>query len=139
MSKNTEKLGKLFAKQMNDVSAYVSGTPVMLGKITSNLGLKLDSVDYTIPKGDYMVCRSAMLGNLQVEVKESGEHTHTVSSNPQLENNITLSNEGKHSHEIVFPSVFRSIQNGDRVLVAMVGQEYVVIDIILSSDSTFRG
>lgn len=117
MEKGTEKLGKLLVNQMNSVSGYVSGTPVMLGEITSGLGLKLDNVSYTIPKGDYMVCRSAMLPDVEVKIGSAEGHTHSAT--------IT--------------KCFRPIKSGDRVLIVMIGSEYIVIDIVLSSDSTFKG
>ena len=114
MSKGVEHLGNVLFQQMQSVNAYGNRTPAtQLGKITSGLGLKLDSVSYTIPASDYMICRSALLPSSTFESETSEEHTHNIK----------------------MPSCFRSIKPGDRVLVAMVGTEPIVIDIVIPADA----
>lgn len=58
MSNGTQKLGRLLRSQMHEVSKFnIGGGSFMFGKITSDKGLKLDGIDYTIPRRDYLVCR----------------------------------------------------------------------------------
>ena len=66
MANGVEKLGGLLRSQMHEVSKYnIGGRSSVLGEIKAGKGLKIDGVDYTIPKGDYLVCRSCS-GSLAV-------------------------------------------------------------------------
>lgn len=58
-----QKLGSLFRSEMHKVSKYNIGfSNIVLGRVTSGRGLKIDGLDYTIPSGDYSVCRSCADG-----------------------------------------------------------------------------
>ena len=46
------------------------------------------------------------------------------------EHNEHVSGEGIHTHEVLIPEKMRSMKPGDRVLVAWVHSEAVVVDII---------
>lgn len=114
MSKGVEALGNVLFEQMKGVSQYGNrNAAVQLGRITSGLGLKLDNVGYTIPKSDYMISRSAMLPTQNLKTETADGHTHNMK----------------------MPTCFRPIQSGDRVLVAMVGTEPIVIDIVVPANS----
>lgn len=106
MPKNMQRLGELLAGQMKRTSAAAVPTTVDLGTINGNLSLTLDSLPAQIPKGDYMV-------NLMLT---GGSHTTETD---------------EHSHEL--PGGFRSLKDGDRVLVAWCGNEPVVVAIVVSS------
>lgn len=59
MSNNgVKKLGALLRSEMHKVNEYNISTSIVFGKITSGKGLKMDGVDYTIPRKEYLVCRS---------------------------------------------------------------------------------
>lgn len=63
MSGGVHKLGSLLRTEMHNVSKYNIGfSKIALGRITSGRGLKIDGLDYTIPSGDYSVCRSCADG-----------------------------------------------------------------------------
>ena len=52
-------LSSLLRSQMHEVSKYNIGSGnIVFGTITSGYGLKPDGIDYTIPRRDYLVCRS---------------------------------------------------------------------------------
>lgn len=99
------KLATALQKRMNAVNNYDSTTFLELGKITSSMGLKLDNFSQTIPKGDYMVCKSLRLP--AVETSATNDHIHTVSL----------------GQNTLYP--------GCRVLVGWAGGEPVVIDVVV--------
>lgn len=107
MSKADEKMADLLHSRMVNASKYVAGSAsLVLGKITTGMGLKLDDVSYTIKAGEYMICRSAMLSSSERVTKSAENHTHGL--------NIP------------------TLAVGDRVLVARVGSEPVVIDVVIA-------
>lgn len=107
MAKADEKLASLIHTRMINASKYVAGSAsLVLGKITTGMGLKLDDVSYTLKSGEYMVCRTAMLNSSQLVTKSAESHTHGL--------NIP------------------TLAVGDRVLVARVGSEAVVIDVVIA-------
>jgi hypothetical protein len=102
-------------------------SPLVLdfGEIQPNGSLLTNTFPLPIPKGDYSVCRQLTLGttgSLLTETKTDGKH-----------GGHSLGFDGSHEHEIKVPEKMRSIKSGDRVLVAWVQSEAVVIDIIVSS------
>lgn len=103
---NSQRLGEILAGQMKRTAAAAVPTTMELGTINGNLSLTTDSLPYQIPKGDYMV-------NLTL----TGSSRTTETDN--------------HSHEL--PESYRSLQGGDRVLVAWCGNEPVVMAIVVSS------
>lgn len=96
-------------------------SPLLLdfGEIQENYSLMTNTFPVPIPKGDYSVCRH--VGSISFEIS-GGEHAgHEEQTNTH--------NNGGHKHTVKPPS----IQPGDRVLVAWVQSEAVVVDIIEKS------
>jgi hypothetical protein len=89
------------------------------GEIQSNGSLVTNTFPVPIPKGDYTICRH--VGGLSFEISE-GEH-------PGHEAQTETFHTGSHTHTVEPPVV----SAGDRVLVAWVESEAVVIDVIVSS------
>lgn len=58
MSRGTSLLGGLFMSEMTKTSDFKSVNNIVFGRITAGMGLKMDGVDYTIPRRDYLVCKS---------------------------------------------------------------------------------
>ena len=77
------------------------------GEIQANGSLKTNTFQVPIPKGDYTICRLA--AGLTLGTSKAG--------NPL------------HSHSVTIPTV----KAGDRVLVAWIQSEAVVIDVIEKS------
>ena len=63
--KGTEKLAATLQKRMKKTTGFEATEYLELGKITSNMGLKLDNFSETIPKGDYLVCKSLRFGTIK--------------------------------------------------------------------------
>lgn len=125
MSNPIEELGKVMSSQMKQVFNANQGITIELGIITSGMGLTVGSLGNTIPKGDYMISMHLMNVKLTLdttevalETEEEDEHTHTIE---------------KHKHQVTLPNKLRGLQEGDRVIVAWIGTEPVVVDIVVSS------
>lgn len=106
----SNSLARVLAKRMK-----VEGkTDLMLdfGSITAKGGLLTNTFPHEIPQSDYVVCRSVTLG-------PAGEELTKLESGDIVE----------------IPESMQSIQAGDRVLVAWVQNDAVVIDIITSADA----
>lgn len=103
-------------------------SPLLLdfGEIQANGSLLTNTFPIPIPKGDYSVCRQLTLGKTDeklTKTKKDGEHPH-----PGV-------GEGgsSHEHTVLIPEKMRSLKAGDRVLVAWVQNEAVVVDLIEKS------
>ena len=92
------------------------------GTIQKDMSLKTNTFAIPIPQADYHVARQLTLGAI-------GGYLTTTDTMGQHGGH--LSGNGSHSHTIIIPEKMRSIKPGDRVLVAWVQSEAVVIDIIL--------
>lgn len=86
--------------------------PLLLdfGTISADFSLLTDTFPLSIPKGDYVVCRSLNAG---------------------MTNDCFAVIDTPHFHEVPVPEGIRSLQPGDRVLVAWVQNEPVVVDILV--------
>ena len=80
------------------------------GNLQSDMSLVTNRFPQPIPQSDYMVCRQLTLGPIDEPL------THTINSVEKT---------------VLVPEKMRSVKPGDRVLVAWVGDDVCVIDIIL--------
>lgn len=108
------KLAAAMQKRMNDVSRHNSTIFLELGLITDAFGLKLDSLSEAIPAGDYMICKSLKIEDMETE--------ETVVDG--CESYIP------HKHEIKL-SEANKLEPGMRVLVGWASGEPVVIDVVV--------
>lgn len=115
----TSKLAMVLSKRMKKETE----SPLVLdfGEILINYSLLTNTFPIPIPKGDYSVCRSIngyVLWTSEtswIGHKKDDKHIH---SNP--------SKVEEHSHDMPLPK----LKPGDRVLVAWVQNEAVVVDVI---------
>ena len=121
--RGVSKLGDVISERAKAVNGL---NPLVLdfGVIQSDYSLKTNTFAKPVPKGDYSVCRQLTLGPTgawltETHVKMDGSHTHPVPTGG-----------GAHDHDIKIPEKMRSIKPGDRVLVAWVQNEAVVVDIV---------
>lgn len=101
----TAKLAQVLDKRTSQKTA--SPLTLDFGEIQTNGSLKTNTFPVPIPKGDYTICRLA--AGLTLVTSKAG--------NPL------------HSHDVTIPAV----KAGDRVLVAWIESEAVVIDVIKKS------
>ena len=114
MGKNMQRLGNVLADRMNRTAQANSTLPLELGTINGDGSLKTDSLTGNISPADYMV-----------DIRLTAASYET--------SKITLDGE-EHNHKL--PSAFRQLQAGDRVLVAWVGNEPVIVAILVSGNAT---
>lgn len=103
------------------------------GEIQANGSLITNTFPVSIPKGQYCVCRQLTLGTAGdglTKTEDDGSHQHNEDNSGD---DLHKENEGTHQHTVLIPEKMRSLQAGDRVLVAWVQNEAVVIDIITNS------
>lgn len=115
MNSNIQQLGNILSNRMKATAKGFATVPIELGTVNKNLSITTDSLQTTIPKGDYMV-NLALTGSGTISGGSHGGHE---------------SGSGTHSHDL--PSAFRGLRAGDRILVAWCGYEPVVIAIVVSS------
>ena len=115
MGKNMQRLGNVLADRMNRTAQANSTLPLELSTINRDGSLKTDSLNGNISPADYMV-----------DIRLTAASYET--------SKITLVDSEEHNHKL--PSVFRQLQAGDRVLVAWVGNEPVIVAILVSGNAT---
>jgi hypothetical protein len=134
------KLANVIHKKVSDTGAQ---SPVWLdfGEIQQDGSLKTNRFDLPIPSGDYLICRcAAHKEDIFTQTKaDQGQHPHGLSGTHAGHSSgdgthSHLSTEGSHIHDILRPDTMRAVKPGDRVLVAWVGNDPVVIDIIIQAD-----
>lgn len=113
----TSKLATVLSHRMKKENE----SPLLLdfGEIQVNGSLVTNTFPVPIPKGDFSVCRH--VGSLSFTISGGGHEGH--------EEQTQKYHTGSHTHTAKPPS----IKPGDRVLVAWVQNEAVVIDIIEKS------
>lgn len=134
MSNNVQRLGEMLAGRMKRTASAAVPTTLELGTINGNLSLSVDSIGDPIPQADYMV--SLHLTHNDYRTEET-THTHNGGSHEHggcgfgggHSGGSHSHNGGSHDHRL--PSTFRRLKAGDRVLVAWVGFEPVIIDIVV--------
>ncbi len=97
------------------------------GVINGDYSLTTNTFPIAIKKDDYLVCRHlrAVPDKDQWDTKGAGTHSHPGSEG---------SSAGWHTHKFQPHEV---LDKGDRVLVAWVGNDAVVIDVIVHANTVF--
>lgn len=120
------KLAQVMQQRMKKNQDANGALILDFGTIQSDMSLKTNTFAVPIPQKDYHVTRQLTLGKTGGYLTDTGtQGTHGGH----------MSGTGAHSHTVVIPEKMRSIAPGDRVLVAWVQSEAVVIDIILPATS----
>ena len=132
----TSKLASVLSKRIKRENE----SPLILdfGEIQANGSLVTNTFPVPIPKGDYSVCRSltiGKIGEILAETDKLGKHEHKegLHEGHTDGNGAHTHDGGIHRHTVLIPEKMRSIKAGDRVLVAWVQNEAVVVDIIEKS------
>lgn len=110
MGSNMKRLGDVLAGRMQRTAKSNTQTTLELGTINNDLSLSVDGLSGRIARSDYMV--DVRLTHDDYRTSENVGHTHRL------------------------PSPFRKLQAGDRVLVAWVGYEPIIVSIVVSGATT---
>jgi hypothetical protein len=132
------KLANVFQNKIS--TAAQTGVVLDFGEIQADGSLKTNQFDVAIPANDYLVCRGAAHTETTLTLTKSGQgqHPHGPSGeHSQYQGSGSHSHpssEGAHNHDVLRPDSMRAVKPGDRVLVAWVGSDAVVIDIIVQAN-----
>lgn len=123
-SSGANKLACTLTGMIGSIAGEKSKTQIDIGIIQSDYSLTTNSFPKPIPKDSYNVCRQ-LLYDPSVPLTETyvdGSHEHPDASPP-----------GTHYHKVKLPKKMRWLKPGDKVLVAIVQNEFIVVDIIYSA------
>lgn len=132
------KLARVLQTRMQDASSMPD--TLDFGSIQGDYSLKTNQFPLPIPAADYLVCRCVTWGAQGATLAQSksgdGTHPHGQSGVHSGHESGTGAHthpatEGAHIHDVVVPEAMRGLRPGDRVLVAWVGNDAVVVDLIL--------
>lgn len=136
MSSNVQRLGQTLASRMKKSAAAAIPTTLELGIINGNLSLTVDSISNPIPQADYMVAlhltHETYYSYNELNSSANAPHHHEGGTHGGHTggNGSHTHDDGLHDHRA--PSVFRRLEPGDRVLVAWIGYEPVIVDIVVA-------
>lgn len=163
---NSPGMSKL-AGVIKDIAKKEGDTSLLIdfGVIQDDWSLLTNTYPIPIPAADYLVCRGVALPNTEIvgshyttainkshghkteptpaegSTSSAQGHSHDVTLEvPELETSYTRVKQEEHNHDvdIARPSQ-RRLEPGDRVLVAWVQNDAVVVDIIFSGDTVMNG
>lgn len=105
----------------------MNATPPVLdfGTIQGDFSLLTNTFPLPIPQSDYMVCRSVAIG------KPDDVLYKTRDTEPRNDVDYSGIPNTTHFHDVLIGEKIRQLQPGDRVLVAWVGDDPCVVDLIL--------
>lgn len=125
-------LAELLSARMQAVRKAGNTLLLELGRIQNDLSLSVDSLQDSIPKGDYLLSLSLISLTGDRLHSEAISHLHSGGEHTQQTGNGFHTHEdGSHTH--VLPAPLRGIKPGDRVLVVWVGGQPIVTNIITGS------
>lgn len=136
-------LARVLHDRMDENRDAYSDLVLDFGVIKSDYSLLTNTYPIPIPQSDYLVLRQLTLGDTgsvlaktQVIGKPNdGTHSHVDSGahsgHDGGDGSHTHKNEGAHVHDVLIPEKMRWLKPGDRVLVAWVQHDAIVLDIIL--------
>ena len=116
-----------FANTMGDMMREESDQPLVLdfGIINSDYSLTTNTFPRPIPKHEYSVCRA-------ITYDPSAPLTQTYNDGEHSQPDAGYG--GAHTHNVKLPEKMYWIRPGDKVLVAWVQNEAVVVDIVFNGD-----
>ncbi len=138
MSSNMQRLGNALTNRMRRTANAAVPTTIELGVINGDMSLTTDTLNGNIDPKDYMVDLRLTHENYfsynELNSSASAPHHHEGGEHSQMSGDGRHTHDdGLHDHRV--PSVFRRLQAGDRVLVAWVGHEPIVVAILVSGDT----
>ena len=120
--KGTNALTNVMMHMMKSVA---DKPPVLdFGVINSDYSLSINTFAQAIPKEDYSVCRS-VLYDPSVPLTETyldGGHDHKGAVPYET-----------HQHEVRLPLKMRWLKPGDKVIVAVIQNEFIVLDMVFNA------
>ena len=146
-------LARILHERIDNTRDAYSDLVLDFGVIQSDYSLLTNTYPIPIPKADYLVLRQLTLGNTGstlTSTTSNGYHEHTEVNGSHSPDSGTHGGHtsgdgshthsggahghggaGSHTHNVLIPEKMRWLKPGDRVLVAWVQHDAIVLDIIL--------
>lgn len=126
----TNQLTNVLHGMMGGIAKDAAAPQIDIGKINSDYSLVTNSFPRPIPQKEWSVCRS-LLYDPRVPLTETfcdGAHRHLCGGPCPWP-----CDSGEHVHQVKLPKKMYWLRPGQKVLVAIVQNEFIVIDIIYSA------
>ncbi len=140
MISNLSKLGTTLSSRMAKTAAAAVPLCLELATVNGDMSITTDSFPEPIKKNEYMINLQLTHKNYftynEMNSTKKSPHVHKGGEHDQMRGtgyHEHITNESLHDHRV--PSVFRKLKAGDRVLVAWVGGEPIVIAIVVPGDT----
>lgn len=142
MDEGMNHLARVLNTRMQGQRDADSSLLLDFGVIQNDYSLLTNTYPIPIPKADYLVLRQLTLGNTGAWLTQTqgvgkagdGTHSHgesgTHGGHTSGDGKHEHKNEAPHVHNVLIPEKMRWLKPGDRVLVAWVQHDAVVLDII---------
>lgn len=142
MDEGINHLARVLHRRIQESEGANSDLVLDFGVIQNDYSLLTNTYPIPIPKSDYLVLRQLTLGNTgayltsTVGAGKSGDGTHSHGESgghgghTSGDGKHEHKNEAPHVHTVLIPEKMRWLKPGDRVLVAWVQHDAVVLDII---------
>lgn len=142
MDEGMNHLARVLNTRMQGQKDADSSLVLDFGVIQNDYSLLTNTYPIPIPKADYLVLRQLTLGNTGAWLTQTqsagkagdGTHSHgesgSHSGHTSGDGKHSHKNEAPHVHNVLIPEKMRWLKPGDRVLVAWVQHDAVVLDII---------
>ena len=134
MDEGMNKLARVLHNRMKDERGAHSSLVLDFGEIQKDYSLLTNTYPIPIPKADYLVLEDLTLGETGTKLTtttQNGAHTHgnNGSHGGHLAGDGSHEHEssGTHSHIVLIPEKLRWLKPGDRVLVAWVQHDAIVV------------
>ena len=123
-NKGVNGLARVFVGEIDRRRSKDSALVLDFGEIMDDYSLQTNTFSIPIPVEDYHVCRQLTLG-------KTGD---ILAKTQAIGSPGSGGDEGAHQHHVLIPEKMRRLKPGDRVLVAWVQSEAVVMDIICPAE-----
>lgn len=137
MSSNIQRLSNTLANRMSKTAQRNIPVTIELGIINGDMSLTTDTLNGNISPKDYMIDLQLTHENYysydEMNSSRNAPHHHEGGEHSCVSTGFHTHDDGLHDHRV--PSVFRRLQPGDRVLVAWVGNEPIIIAIVVSGET----
>lgn len=145
------KLANVFQNRIKNERQAYSELSLDFGEIQNDYSLRTNTYPISIPQEDYLVLRNLTLGekgdvltDTQKEGEDNdGKHSHGYSGQhagqTAGDGGHYHNDEAPHIHDVLIPEKLRWLKPGDRVLVAWVQNDAIVLGVICPATDINQG
>ena len=134
MDEGMSKLARVLHNRMKDERGAHSSLVLDFGEIQKDYSLLTNTYPIPIPKADYLVLEDLTLGETGTKLTtttQNGAQTHgnngSHGGHVGGDGSHEHESSGTHSHTVLIPEKLRWLKPGDRVLVAWVQHDAIVV------------